>query len=88
LAWLIAHVINNTKDEFMKNGITAEKIEALALAIPVIVGGIWWIFTVSATASDAKAMIVDKAPIIEDTHDRVLKIEKDIEYIKEILKNK
>lgn len=70
-----------------KNFFSLENLGNLALAAGAFFAGLWWVFTVSQTASDAKAMTLQQAPVIEQIDIRTIKMEKDIEFIKENLKN-
>lgn len=66
----------------MKKLFNAEIIEASALAIPVIIGGIWWVFGVSSIASEALAKVNSLTPMVQEIHDTLLVIKTDLQYLK------
>ena len=61
---------------------TTVQFYAVMASIPFIIGAILWLTSVDAKATKA----AESADLIQDVHVKVIKIEKDIEYIKEKLK--
>ena len=61
---------------------TTISLYAVLASLPFIVGAIMWLTSVDAKATKA----AESSDLIQDTHTKVIKMEKDIEYIKEKLK--
>lgn len=61
---------------------TTISLWAVIASLPFIIGAIMWLSSVDAKATKA----AESSELIQDVHVKVIKIEKDIEYIKEKLK--
>jgi len=64
------------------NDKTTISLWAVIASLPFIIGAIMWLTSVDAKATKA----AESSVLIQDTHTKVIKMEKDIEYIKEKLK--
>ncbi len=61
------------------NDKTTIPLFAALLSLPVIIGGILWLTSVDAKATKA----AESADLISEIHIKVIKIEKDVEFLKE-----
>lgn len=61
---------------------TTIPLYAALISLPCLVGAVLWLSSVDAKATKA----AQTSEVIQDVHIKVIKIEKDIEYIKEKLK--
>ncbi len=64
------------------NDKTTIPLYAVLASLPFLIGAIFWLSSVDAKATKA----AESSQLIQDTHTKVIKMEKDIEYIKEKLK--
>lgn len=58
---------------------TTISIYAVLASLPFIIGAIFWLSSVDAKATKA----AESSELIQDIHIKIIKIEKDVEYLKE-----
>lgn len=61
---------------------TKVPLYAIAAALPFIIVGILWLSSVASDAKEAKSKAQELKVLVEDTHDRVIRIEEYIRLLK------
>lgn len=61
---------------------TKVPLYAIAAALPFLIVGILWLSSIASEAKEAKSQVQELKVLVEDTHDRVIRIEEYIRLLK------